>query len=358
MTDGWFLGVEIGGTKLQLGVGRGRGEIVALRRLAVDPIRRATGIREQIAGAFPDLVSEAGLERRAIAAVGVGFGGPVDTSRGRIERSYQIDGWEDFPLADWVRAELGVPTVVIHNDADSAGLAEARFGAGQGHSPLLYITVGSGIGGALILDDRIYRGFGKGAGEIGHLLVPGGEGPDGRMVELEQVASGWAIARSARRLVATDPAAGRADGRLILDEAAGDPGQITGSMVARAAEKGDPAATWILARARLAIAFALVQAIALIAPGRIVIGGGVSLIGEELWFAPIRRLVAGCVFPPFRGVDIVPAALGEEVVVHGALALARDAFRNDPLPESNVRTQTVLDPAGRLAFPSSSEHPA
>jgi glucokinase len=326
MAEPWFMGIEIGGTKLQLGVGRGRGEIVALRRFAVDPARGARGIRMQIVVAFADLVNEARLDREAIAAVGVGFGGPVDTTRGRIERSFQIEGWEDFPLADWMREELGVPAVVIHNDADSAGLAESRFGAGQGYSPLLYVTVGSGIGGALIIDDRIYRGFGKGAGEIGHLQVPVDKVPDGRMMELEQVASGWAIARAAKEIIAAGEATDDADGRLILEQAAGDPGRITGSTVAQAAGNGDPAAISILARARHAIAFALVQAIALVAPSRIVIGGGVSLIGEELWFTPIRRLVAARVFPPFRGVDVVPAALGEEVVVHGALALARDAF--------------------------------
>ncbi len=302
MADPWFLGIEIGGTKLQLGIGRGRGEIVALKRLVVDPGLQAPGIRQQIAEAFPELVADARLDRKAIAAVGVGFGGPVDTDRGRIERSYQIDGWEDFPLADWMRRELGVPTVVIHNDADSAGLAESRFGAGKGHSPLLYMTVGSGIGGALIIDDRIYRGFGKGAGEIGHLQVPVGEGADGRMMELEQVASGWAIARAAREIVGSANEADEGTGRLILDEAAGDLERISGGTVAQAARKGDHAAISILSRAQRAMAFALAQAIALIAPSRIVIGGGVSLIGEELWFAPIRRLLARWVFPPFRGV--------------------------------------------------------
>ncbi len=330
MDEPWLLGIEIGGTKLQLGIGRGRGDIVASRRLRVDPARRASGILEQIAGAFPSLLEEARLDRSAIGAAGVGFGGPVDVTRGRIERSYQIDGWEQFPLADWVRGELGIPEVVLHNDADTAGLAESRFGAGRGHSPLLYMTVGSGIGGALIIDDRIYRGFGKGAGEIGHLLVPAFEGEDPRtptgLKELEQVASGWAIARAGQELFESGKLAGDTqDGDLRAEAAGHSPGRITGSMVARAAARGVPEAAAILIRAEQAIGFALAQAIALMAPRRIVIGGGVSLIGAE-WFDGIRRFVDRCVFPPFRGgFDILPAALGEEVVVHGALALARDA---------------------------------
>jgi glucokinase len=325
MAGPWCLGIEIGGTKLQLGVGRGPGEIVALKRLRVDPARQAEGIREQIATAFPGLLTGAGIDRGAIAAVGVGFGGPVDADRGRIERSFQIDGWEGFPLAEWTRAALGVARVVVHNDADTAGLAEARLGAGQGRSPLLYMTVGSGIGGALILDDRIYRGSGKGAVEIGHLLVPAPDPrePDGRVawMELEQVASGWAIGRAAEGLIGP-----RGPG-LPGDPT---PGPVTGAMVAEAAGEGMPEAIRILAQAEAAIGFALAQAIALLAPRRIVIGGGVSLIGDR-WFDGIRDAVGRSVFPPFRdSYDIVPAALGEEVVVHGALALARDALA-DPM---------------------------
>ena len=106
----------------------------------------------------------------------------------------------------------------------------------------------------------------------------------------------------------------------VLDRACGDPSQITTVLVAQAAREGDSESAMILAQAHSAIAFALVQAIALVAPRRIVMGGGVSLIGEAEWFDPIRRLVEQEVFPPFRGgFEIVPAALGEEVVVHGAL---------------------------------------
>ena len=121
---------------------------------------------------FATLLAKTNLGKRQIEAAGIGFGGPVDVRHGRTQKSFQIDGWDDFPLADWIGEHLGVPRVVLENDADTAGLAEARFGAGIGHSPLLYMTVGSGIGGALIVDHQIYRGFGQGAIEIGHLRVP------------------------------------------------------------------------------------------------------------------------------------------------------------------------------------------
>ena len=121
------------------------------------------------------------------------------------------------------------------------------------------------------------------------------------------------------------------DDWVVLTKARGCPSRITAALVAEAAGDGDPDSAAILDRARRAVAFALTQAITLLAPRRIVIGGGVSLIGEKNWFDPIRRLVDRDVFEPFRGrFDIVPAALGEEVVVHGALALARDAILDCP----------------------------
>lgn len=326
MGEAWLLGIEIGGTKLQLGIGPGGGELAALERRHVDPSRGAAGIRAQIEAAFPELIRRAGLTGQPIRSIGIGFGGPVDAAHGRIERSYQVPGWDGFPLADWMRDRFGVSSVVVQNDADTAGLAEARFGAGRGCSPLLYMTVGSGIGGALLIDGQIYRGFGQGAGEIGHLHVPESPGPEPRWLELEQVASGWAIAQAAqehaRRLIERSQ-----PDWIVLERAAGDPARITAAMVGRAQREGDAASASLLARAHAAVAFALVQAIALLAPRRIVIGGGVSLIGEEGWFDPIRRLVDCQVFPPFRGgFEIVPASLGEEVVVHGAFALAQDAL--------------------------------
>jgi glucokinase len=158
-------------------------------------------------------------------------------------------------------------------------------------------------------------------------LTPSGT----RVLELEQVASGWAIASaaedSARRMIQE----GRTDW-VVLTKAQGRPSQITAALVAEAAFEGDLDSAAILDRARRAVAFALTQAITLLAPRRVVIGGGVSLIGEKSWFDPIRRLIDRDVFQPFRSrFDIVPAALGEAVVVHGALALARDAVLNSKL---------------------------
>jgi glucokinase len=317
-----LLGIEIGGTKLQLGLGRGDGTIVALERRQVIPGRGAEGIRAQICEATSILLGR-GDERPV--ALGIGFGGPVDAARGVVTVSHQIDGWADYPIAEWASEALRVPVVTLQNDADTAALGEARFGAGVGHNPVLYVTIGSGIGGGLVVDGAIYRGSGRGATEIGHLIVTDATTPP---TTLEGIASGWSIARNARRLWESNEGPST---HLLARLCEGDPARVSTLLVAEAARLGDSLSASALDEARSALGRALAHAVTLLAPSRIILGGGVSLIGEELWFEPIRRVTEALVFPPFRGTyDIVPAALGEEVVIHGALALALDAARNGP----------------------------
>src|SRR6516225_1842524 len=213
-----YFGIEIGGSKLQLGLGEGDGKLASLWRGTVDVAAGADGIRRQITQAVPELLAKAGLERSQLRGVGIGFGGPVDDATRTVIKSHQIAGWDNFPLADWISELLGWPTV-LGNDADVAGLAEALFGAGKiagfassnpvvAHlSPVFYITIGSGIGGGLIIDGEIYRGCGRGAAEIGHLLMAGQYWSDAPFFDkpLEQLASGWAVEEIARYRAKADP---------------------------------------------------------------------------------------------------------------------------------------------------------
>jgi glucokinase len=251
----------------------------------------------------------------------VGFGGPTDDATQSVVKSHHIAGWTGFPLAAWLSDVIGLSTVIC-NDADVACLAEASFGAGKGLSPVFYMTVGTGIGGGLVLDGEMYRGCGRGAMEVGHLRPVYPLRPSvGHDEILEDWAAGWGIGRAGQ-----DRERSGADVSAIR-RAAGD-GPITGKAVAQAACLGDPVALGIIDDAVQALAEGLCSVIKLLCPRRIIIGGGVSLIGEELLFRPLRQYVAGRGMAAFAGVtDIVPAALGEEVVVHGALALARQKLR-------------------------------
>jgi len=325
-----FLGIEIGGTKLQLGLGRGDGRLVGLWRGGVDAAAGGEGIRREIVRAAPELLAEAAVVHRDLRGIGVGFGGPTDDATQSVIKSHHVAGWHGFPLAAWLQDRLELPTVIC-NDADVACLAEALYGAGKGFSPVFYMTVGTGIGGGLVINGEIYRGCGRGAMEAGHLIVNCGTrnaecGMDRQpAIEiphpdiLESFAAGWGIEARAR----SDPRFDSLRQSLGRD--------LTVKDLAAAARSGDPAAKDCLQVAIDALTEGIQQVIKLLCPRRIVIGGGVSLMGDDLFFDPLRRKLTASEFPPFAGLtEIVPAALGEEVVVHGALALAQRKLEETP----------------------------
>ncbi len=273
---------------------------------------------------MPELLAKAGIERGDLRGAGIGFGGPVDDATHTVIKSHQIEGWDNFPLANWIAEVVGLPAV-LGNDADVAGLAEALHGAGKGLSPIFYITIGSGIGGGFIINGEIYRGCGRGAAEIGHLQFKTYWLKEIQSVfsspaeTLEQLASGWGIAETAKRcLIAERPIHSILYARMQEQHR-----PLTAKDVAAAAQQGDAFAESLLNTSIGYLADAICHVIALLCPRRIVIGGGVALMGKKMLFEPLRRMVAERVFKPFAGLtDIVPAALGEEVVVHGAIALA------------------------------------
>ncbi len=310
-----FLGIEIGGTKLQLGVGHGDGsEFVAFERRDVDPARGGEGIREQIRDVGRSLIAQHPIER-----IGIGFGGPVFGSKGIVQKSHQVAGWENFPLAAWCETELGRPTR-LGNDCDCAALAEASFGAGRGKRTVFYITVGTGIGGGLVIDKKVHGTDRPAAAEIGHLRLSSRTPRD-----VEGAAAGPAIAKTLKRSVyfarRRDPHDN--DVRDLLHRCDGTLERITTKQIGEAAYAGNKLAADAFVEATQKLGWAIAQMITLIAPDIVIIGGGVSLIGEELFFKPVREAVEQYVFEQLRGVtEIVPAQLGESVVVHGALALA------------------------------------
>lgn len=298
-----LVGIEIGGTKLQLAVGDSTGRIVERERLSVAPGEGGEGIRRQIERALPNLIKHA-----KPAAVGVGFGGPVDRATGAICCSHQIEGWSEFPLRDWLKELSGLP-VAVENDANTAALAEATVGAGKGFDPMCWVNMGSGVGGGLIVNGAIYHGAAPGEAEIGHLRL----NRDGDTVESS--CSGWAVDAKIRELKDTQPDSFLCE--LMDDREGGEAKHLPSAL-----ERNDPAACRILRRTADDLAFGLSHAVQLFHPEAIVMGGGLSLIGEPLRSAvneALQRYVMEAFTP---GPELRIAALGEDAVTVGALLLA------------------------------------
>jgi glucokinase len=295
--------LEIGGTKLQWAVGDPQGHIQECRRCPVDPSQGAEGIRQQIQNSLPPF-----LKSFQPAALGVGFGGPLDRHTGQISRSHQIPGWAGFDLKRWLEDLTGL-TVLADNDANVAALGEARLGAGRNRDPVFYVTLGSGVGGGLVVDGAIYHGTVPGESEIGHLRL------DQQGTRVEERCSGWAVDEKIRRLARARPEGFLA--KLVRES----PGHEARHL-ARALREMDAEAAVILAEAVRDLAFALSHVTHLFHPERIVLGGGLALVGE-----PLREAVAAAL-PPllmevFRpGPDIRLAELGEKAVPTGGLLLA------------------------------------
>ncbi len=322
MHDGLFLGIEIGGTKLQLGVGSGQGPpFVGFRRQNVDAKKGAAGIRAQIEETGSELIAQ-----YSVQGIGFGFGGPIDAAQGIVTKSHQVAGWDGFPLVEWCQKTFGLPTF-LGNDCDMAALAEARFGAGRGRRSVFYITVGTGVGGGLVLDGRLYGSDRPAVAEIGHLR-PGLEATEPN-VTIESLAAGPAIERAARSALA-DLGALHPDAAQLLAACRGDVGRLSGKMIAESAAAGNGLACTVIEGASRALGWGIAQTITLLAVETVIVGGGVSLAGET-FFKPLSRFVAQFVFPPLRGsYAIVPPQLGEEVVVHGAIAQAASHFAARP----------------------------
>lgn len=298
-----YIGIEIGGSKLQIVLGDEQAQILKRQRWVVDRAGGAAGIRQQIESAIPELT-----RRREIAAIGVGFGGPVDWKTGKICRSHHIEGWSGFDLAAWLEHLTGVP-VFVDNDANVAALAEAESGAGLDFNPVFYVTLGSGVGGGLVEDGRIYHGALPGEAEIGHLRLD----RSGRI--LESSCSGWSVDAKIRALQTSDPQSALC--RMIGDSHGGEAKHLAAALA-----QGDAAAQRILEETAGDLAFGLSHVVQLFHPQAIVLGGGLMGVGEPLRAAvedALRPFVMEAFSP---GPRVLHSALGEEVVPVGALLLA------------------------------------
>ena len=298
-----YLGVEIGGTKLQLVLGLAGGEIVERIRLQVDSRRGGAGIREQIEVALPGLI-----RGRPMAGGGVGFGGPVDWRTGVIACSHQVEGWSGFALGSWLESQIHAP-VRVENDANTAALGEALAGAGRGINPVFYVTMGSGVGGGLVVDRQIYHGRAPGEAEFGHLRLD----RDGMIIESR--CSGWAVDRRIRTAIVEEPSG-------VLARLAAGLNRGEAQFLRPALDQGDRLAQRLLVEVAEDLAMGLSHVVHLCHPSVVVLGGGLSLVGDPLRLAVAKALPRFVMSAFAPGPEIVLAGLAEDVVPVGALFLA------------------------------------
>jgi glucokinase len=302
MTTPIRIGIEIGGTKQQIVAGDSKGQIVDQSRFSTEPNANASEIQKRIADELIKLIAIHQPER-----IGIGFGGPVDITQGKVATSHQIEGWSGFALADWLQQLTGLP-VVIENDSNCAALAEALRGAGRGFNPAFYMNMGSGVGGGLVIDGKIYHGDCPGEVEVGHLRL----NPDGTTVE--DRCSGWAVDHAIREAVKTSPDCPL--GQLLGAEVGGEAKHLADALA-----QDDPVAHGILSSVTHNLAFALSHVVHLFHPQVIILGGGLSLVGVPLRKSIEKQLPQFLMEIYGNGPEIKLAELGEDAVPAGALLL-------------------------------------
>lgn len=316
MAGGCVIGVDLGGTKLLVG--------------AVDAELRVHHRTQRLAqagdlAAVLDAVTSAVEETRAamggeVRAVGFGIPSLFDQARGIAVSTVHLP-IRDVPFRDVMAERLGLP-VVVDNDANAAMLAEHRFGAARGHDHALLLTLGTGIGGGIVVDGRLVRGALGSAGELGHIVIdqdgPRCQGNCPSRGCLEAFASGSAIGRDALHAAHEHPA-----GALGQALAAGR--GITGALVTELAQAGDPSAVGVLRRVGEHLGVGIASLVNVFNPSVVVIGGGVIAAGELL-LEPAREVLLQRALSPSRETaSIVPAHFGPEAGMLGAAVLARDA---------------------------------
>ena len=309
------IGVDIGGTKVAGGVVDDSGRIVSRARVDT-PARDADAAEDAIVSVVEQLRGDHDIE-----AVGLGAAGFVDASRSRVYFAPNLPDWHNEPVREDVSRRVGLP-VVVENDANAAAWGENRFGAGRDETHLVCVTVGTGIGGGVIVDDELYRGrFGVG-GEIGHMQVVAG----GRLCGCgqrgcwEQYASGNALVREARERAAES----RPEAEVLLRLGDGTPEAITGRDVTEAARSGDLVALAAFATVGQWLGQGLADLAAILDPGLFILGGGVSDAGMLLVDparAAFEELLTGRQVRPVA--QIVLAELGNDAGLVGAADLAR-----------------------------------
>ena len=311
------LAVDLGGTKIIAAIISNKGQVMAKEYHPTLANEGPQSVINRILSAIDYLLSQSNMDSSQLDSISIAAAGAINFETGLVTASPNLPGWYDIPLRDIVNQRYRVNTFLI-NDASAAALGEHHFGAGKGVNNLVLLTLGTGIGGGIIINGKLYSGRCGSAGEIGHMTVDV-NGPRcncGNIGCWEMLASGTAMAKEAIRRIEQGEKSSLT--KLVEDKIE----NITAEKVSLAAQDGDPLALEVILKAATYLGVGMVNLVNIFNPEMIIVGGGVAQMGDLL-LEPARQVVKERAFPlSAQAVCIVPAQLGDDAGVLGAAVFA------------------------------------
>lgn len=312
----FFLGVDLGGTKILTAVSDKEGNILARAKLPTRAVEGQKRVINNIIFTIEKVLNEAELEKKDIVRIGIGSPGPLNTKEGIIYENANLP-WKNVHIVKIIEDLTGIP-VVLENDANAAALGEKWFGAGKEADDMVYVTISTGIGGGIIINKKVYHGINDIAGEVGHIIIDP-EGPVcgcGRRGCFEALASGTAVNRMGKEAVKNQQKT------VLLELTENNPENINGGIIAEAARMGDKVAQEIWNKTGYYLGMGLTNLLHILNPPLLVLGGGVMNAGE-LIINPMKKSLKQFAYESvINSTEIRLAVLGDDVGVKGAVAVA------------------------------------
>jgi glucokinase len=311
------LAIDLGGTKIMAAIISHQGRVMAKENYPTLAKEGPQPVINRIFSAIDHLLGAGNIELSQLYGISIAAAGAIDLKQGVVTSSPNLDGWHDVPLRDIVSSKYKVKTYLI-NDASAGALGEYHFGVGRGVNNLIFLTVGTGIGGGIIINGSLYLGPSGSAGEIGHTTIDinGPRCSCGNIGCLEILASGTAMAREAIRRIS------RGERSVLTEMMEGKIENITAEKVGMAAQGGDSLALEVISQAATYLGVGMVNLVNIFNPEMIIVGGGVVRTGD-LFLEPARQVVEERAFRlSAQAVRIVPTQLGDNAAVLGAAVFA------------------------------------
>lgn len=312
----YFIGVDLGGTKILTAVSDNQGKIIERVKIATEALKGQDKVISNIVESVEEVINKAGIKKDEIIRMGLGTPGPLNIKEGLIYEAPNLN-WENVPIVSILKEKIGIE-INLENDANAAALGEKWFGAGKDVDSMIYMTVSTGIGGGIIIDKKILHGISDTAGEIGHFVIQT-DGPIcgcGNHGCFEAVASGTAINGIGKYLAAMHPDS------LLYKLVDGDITKIDGKIIYDAAKKGDKYAKQIWYDEARYLGIGIANLINIFNTSTIVLGGGVMNSWDLIADKMIETIKNYAFESAYNSVDIRRASLADDVGVQGAIAVA------------------------------------